>query len=251
VKPAGADRAESEDAMSRDLDLDRTLRPGLDILANEIVISLKKRLRFPHNPEIYAPGLVAARPDLSLLMYELGQMERVHAELGRYSYSDQESFTDVSRTQLVIRRPAPPSPICNVPTGLADDVIGWYLGWIAGSCRPGSDSDAYGETVTADVTALMNLLERITLGKFVAEYKYKESPEMFRQTGGDQESIRGMITHPEREKQVLEMAERLAAHYEFDPALARGVFAWLITATVEVQIRYIRHRMTLDRAQGG
>ena len=44
-----------------DLDLVRSIRPGLDILANEIVIALKKRTRFAHNPEVYVPGRQALR----------------------------------------------------------------------------------------------------------------------------------------------------------------------------------------------
>ena len=41
-----------------DLDLQGTIRPGLDILANEIVIGLKKRSRFKANAAVYRKGLV-------------------------------------------------------------------------------------------------------------------------------------------------------------------------------------------------
>ena len=52
-----------------ELDLAGTIRPGLDILANEIVIALKKRTRFLHNAPVYANGLIAGNPDISLLQY--------------------------------------------------------------------------------------------------------------------------------------------------------------------------------------
>ena len=69
--------------MQKDLNLDKSIRPGLDILANEIIISLKKRSRYKQNLEVYRPGLVRDYPALSLLLYELARMEQVHAELGR------------------------------------------------------------------------------------------------------------------------------------------------------------------------
>ena len=68
--------------MEPGLDLKSSIRPGLDILGNEIIIALKKRSRLPANPQIYAPGLVRGQPDTSLLDYELARVERVHAELG-------------------------------------------------------------------------------------------------------------------------------------------------------------------------
>ena len=79
------------------LDLDESLRPGLDLLANEIVIALKKRTRFPRNPEIYRPGLVRTAPGDTLLDYVLGGVEHLHAELGRYAFVSQEAFTEGRR----------------------------------------------------------------------------------------------------------------------------------------------------------
>ena len=86
------------------VDLEKSIRPGLDILANEIVIALKKRTRFRHNAEVYAPGLVVTDRSVSLLRYELERHERLHAELGRYTFASQESFTDVADVRPVIDR---------------------------------------------------------------------------------------------------------------------------------------------------
>ena len=229
--------------MDKELDLQHSLRPGLDILGNEIVISLKKRYRYKQNPEIYKPGLVKDHPQLSLLIYELARTEQLHAELGRYTYSDQESFTDVSDVPLIILRQSPPSPIRNLPTGKHEELINFYLGWITKYCKPGSDSDAYGEAVTTDVANLLNLLERVTLGKYVAESKFQKNREKFQNTSGEPEAIRKLIVHPEREQNVILMATKMAEHYEFDPEQARYVFRWLIDATVDVQVRYLQNRV--------
>jgi chorismate mutase len=229
--------------MEKELDLKQTIRPGLDILANEIVISLKKRSRFKQNLEIYSPGIVIGRADLSLLLYELARVEQQHAELGRYLYANQEAFTDVRGIEQVIRRKPPESPICNFPTNLGEEAIDYYIEWIKNSCAPGTDSDTFGETVTADVNALLNMFERINLGKYVAESKFKENPEAFRNSGGNPEIIKNLIVQEERENKVLEMVTRLADLYEFSREQAQTIFRWIIDTTVKVETQYIQRRL--------
>ena len=234
--------------MDKELNLEGALRPGLDILASEIVISLKKRSRYKQNLEIYRPGLVIGHDDLSLLEYELARMEELHAELGRYTYASQEAFTDVRHVPLIIRRQPLPCPIYNFATNLGPETIRFYLGWIETYCPAGSDSDTYGETVTTDVAALLNLFERINLGKYVAECKYKEAPERYRKTGGDPAIIERILADSEREAKVVEMAMRMAEQYDFDPAQARHVFEWLIRITLRVEIQYIKNRLSLEKS---
>jgi len=227
----------------RDLDLERTIRPGLDILANEIVIALKKRSRFPRNPEIYAPGLVRTERDATLLDYELARVERIHAELGRYTFADQESFTEVGDVAPVIERQPPASPVRAMASGMGARVKAFYLEWLDEGCRPGSDPLSWGETVTADVNALLCILERISLGKAVAESKLAADPAAMAATGGERAAIRARIVHRDREAEVRALARRLAEHYAFDADQAERVFAWMIEATVDLEIDYIRMRL--------
>ena len=226
-----------------ELDLERSLRPGLDILANEILTALKKRTRFPHNPEIYQPGLVREDRSVSLLRYELGKIERAHAELGRYTYASQESFTDVTGIVPVIDRHPPQNPVAQMPSGVGDALIEFYLGWIEKGCSPGSDSNTYGETVTADVSALLGILERVNLGKYVAESKLSEDPTSLRAAGGDPGRIRALLVRKEREAEVLELARELAEHYDFDAGQAVEIFAWMVASTVDIEVAYVRMRL--------
>ena len=223
------------------LDLDQSLRPGLDLLANEIVIALKKRTRFPRNPEIYRPGLVRTVPGATLLDYVLGGVERLHAELGRYTFASQESFTEVAGVEPVILRD-PPSPITRMSSGAEARVKAFYLAWVERACRAGSDSNTYGETVTADVEALLCILERVNLGKFVAESKFAELESEFRKADGDIEATKELLVRKGREAQVYELASRLASHYELDAELAHEVFAWMIETTIDIEVAYIRMR---------
>ena len=224
------------------LDLDESLRPGLDLLANEIVIALKKRSRFPRNPEIYRPGLVRTTRGETLLDYVLGSVEHLHAELGRYTFASQEAFSEVEGVEPVILRNDPSSPIARMASGVEARVKAFYLGWVERACRAGSDSNTYGETVTADVEALLCILERVNLGKFVAESKFTELEGEFRRANGDSRTIKKLLVRKGREAQVYELARRLAAHYELDAALAHEVFAWMIETTIDIEVDYIRTR---------
>ena len=234
----------SEPAHS-ELDLATTLRPGLDILADEIVIALKKRSRFVQNRSIYRPGLVRASTDTTLLDYSLHEVEKLHAALGRYTFATQEAFTDIDAVPLAIVRQAPESPVLQTRTGIAREVRDYYLDWVDRVCLPGEDSASFGETVTSDVVALHAVMERINLGKPVAEVKYREHERAIHDSRGDRDLLLELIRHPPRETAVLQLAERLAERYELDPDPVRDFFTFMIETTVEVEINYLRQRIGL------
>ena len=231
--------------MHPDLDLQHSIRPGLDILANEILIALKKRARFKVNSEVYVPGLVLSDSTVSLLHYELGRIEQSHAELGRYTFANQEPFTNVESIKPVIARTAPASPIQPMPSGVGTRIVEYYQGWVTLGCEPGSDADTFGETVTADVVALLAIMERINLGKYVAESKYLVAPEPFHEAGYDRDAILNLIVRKDREGQVFEIARQLADNYEFDQEQAVQLFEFMVEVTKDVEVDYIRRRLGL------
>lgn len=237
-----ADELDTSD--SRDLDLAGTIRPGLDILANEIVIALKKRTRFPQNLPIYEVGLVMGDSGHSLLEHSLGSIERSHAELGRYTFATQEAFTDVSGVVPIIKREPPRSPIRSMTTRVGPRLLDFYRGWVADACPAGDDSSTYGETVTADVAALLNIMERVNLGKPVAESKFRDHRDVMIASGGDRDTLLKYIVRADREQAVLQMADRLANRYELPAGSVRAVFAFMIETTVDIEIDYLRQRIS-------
>ncbi len=226
-----------------DLDLNKTIRPGLDILANEIVIGLKKRTRFKANTKVYEPGLVITNADISLLDYELAKVEQCHAELGRYAFATQDAFSDVSQISNVIDRTAPESPVQKMASGVGVRLIDFYRSWTSKTCPPGEDSNTFGETVTADVSALLAIMERVNLGKLVAESKLTEMPDAFIATGGDRQGMLDLIVRKDREGKVIELAEALALHYDLDKQHAVDVFKFMIEVTVDIEVDYLRMRL--------
>ncbi len=226
-----------------DLDLNKTIRPGLDILANEIVIGLKKRTRFKVNKAVYQPGLVIDNPTISLLDYELAKIEQCHAELGRYAFATQDAFSDVSQIGNAINRQAPTSPVKKMASGVGPRLIDFYRDWIQRACPDGEDTNTFGETVTADVSALLAIMERVNLGKLVAESKFTEMPEAFIATKGDREGMLELIVRKDREGKVIELAEALASHYDLDKQHAIDVFKFMIEVTVDIEVDYLRMRL--------
>lgn len=233
----------SSNAVHPDLDLQGRIRPGLDILANEIVIALKKRTRFAANSAVYQGGLVRGKPHQSLLMYTLEKIEHSHAELGRYTFAAQDAFTRVTDVAPVIERQAPDSPVRPMPSGVSEQILSFYRDWVASACDAGDDSASYGETVTADAVALLAIMERVNLGKVVAESKFLELQDQFIASGGDREAMLKLIVRSDREAKVLELAERLALHYELEPAHAVSVFEFMIATTIDIEVDYLRLRI--------
>ncbi|MFK8080077.1 MAG: hypothetical protein AB8B97_07330 [Granulosicoccus sp.] len=225
------------------LDLAGRIRPGLDILANEIVIALKKRTRFPTNPAVYIPGLVLSQPSISLLECVLNNVESCHASLGRYTFAEQEAFTSVEGVLPIIQRSPPESPLHPMTSGVGKHIIDFYRQWIGKACESGEDTDTYGETATSDVNALLAIMERVNLGKPVAEAKFREQPEAFIDTTGDRDALLNLLVKKDREAQVLELAANLAQRYDLPVEHSVDVFNFMITTTIDIEIEYLRMRI--------
>ena len=189
------------------------------------------------------PGLVIGKPDQSLLEYELARIEQCHAELGRYTFAAQESFSDVSHVEPVIDRASPESPILRLPGRQGPRILDFYQGWIVASCDEGIDSDTFGETVSADVSALLSIMERVNLGKLVAESKFQELTDQFLETGGNREAMLALIVRKDREAKVIELAGRLADHYDLPRVAVESVFRFMIDTTVDIEVDYLNARI--------
>ncbi len=231
------------------LDLAGSIRPGLDILANEIVISLKKRSRFPVNSEVYQPGLLPSHPDLSLLDYELGLVERQHAELGRFAFAEQDAFTDVSDVSLIMQREPPDNPVEIMPSRAGDRIKAFYADWVNQVCEAHTDEKSFGETVTSDVVCLLAIMERVNLGKLVAESKFQSQPDAFRATGGERSAMLEFIVRKDREQAVRDMATQLANTYNLPAESVVSVFDFMIAVTVDIEVDYLQMRLTKERTE--
>jgi len=87
----------------------------------------------------------------------------------------------------------------------------------------------------SDVAALLNIMERVNLGKLVAESKYQSMPEAFQETGGDRDQMLKLIVRKDREHAVIALAEQLASHYELPAENVISVFTFMIATTVDIE----------------
>jgi len=118
-----------------------------------------------------------------------------------------------------------------------------HLSWISQHCEDADNPGTYGETVTADVAALLAMMERVNLGKQVAESKFIELTDDFVATGGEREAMIKLIVRKDREKKVIELSRNLASHYELEESAAVSVFEFMIDVTVDIEIDYLQMRL--------
>jgi len=128
-------------------------------------------------------------------------------------------------------------------SGVGERIIGFYQNWVNDACTQGDQPDTYGETVTADVNALLAIMERVNLGKSVAEAKFLKEPEAFKQTQGNRQAMLELLVKKDREAQVLELASNLAQRYELATEHALSTFNFMIDTTIDIEIDYLRMRI--------
>ena len=128
-------------------------------------------------------------------------------------------------------------------SGAGQRIIDFYLGWIQTNCEDADESKTYGETVTADVSALLAIMERVNLGKQVAESKFTELTDEFLATKGERDAMLNLIVRKDREQSVIELSRNLARHYDLPEEAAVSVFRFMIDVTVDIEVDYLRMRL--------
>ncbi len=91
--------------------------------------------------------------------------------------------------------------------------------------EPGDDNN-YGSSALNDVACLQALSPRVHFGKFVAEAKYRETPQLFDAAiaAGDADAVMAALTHPDQEAAVAARVARKAA--TFGASIAEG--KWML-----------------------
>ncbi len=223
------------------------LRRRIDLWNDLIVNRLRDRARFPVNATIYRRGAIPidGRPDASLLEFALEGLEKYHASLGRFSFPDQQPLLSQTLPESpIVRRGSLPSlPI--VDLAVRDNLMRFYTDLIGELCPAGEDPQTFGEAAYMDAEILLNLYQRVNVGRFVAQVKLELEPDLaglVHQPG----LLRERLTHPEREASVIQRARDAAARHFLNPELFERVFRWVIDETISIEVRYLQ-RLAGDR----
>lgn len=207
-----------------------SIRSCLIRLEESIIFALIERAQFRRNTPIYAQhGIVAeASPDsplfeTSFLSFFLRETESLHAKTRRYTSPDEHPFTPVHELPQPIlpalHYPRTVAPSLHHSININSQILDWYIDAVVPSiCLPGDDQN-YGSAATCDINCLQLLSKRIHYGKFVAESKYRQDPDVFRDAikRRDIGALTLLITKPIVEEAVLRRVHTKAATYGSEP----------------------------------
>ena len=123
----------------------------------------------------------------------------------------------------------------------------------------GQSEENYGSTATCDISCLQALSRRIHFGKFVAESKFQDDPELFTKLikAEDRGGIEDAITNARVERIVLDRLRQKALTYGKDPSVTTGdndakidvdvvvsmYENFVIPLTKEVEVEYLMQRL--------
>lgn len=216
------------------------IRIKLDQMTESIISLVKDRSRYKLNKKVYIKNAIPIKnkKDISFFEFALEGLEKYHASLGRYLFPDQEPLILKFVFQPSVKRIVPESPILKVKIDLAKRIINFYLKFLEKLCFRGDDPLSYGETVWCDAKIVQTLGERINLGKYVAEAKLKENPDLGKIKNRNE--LEKELRILEREREVLKRAKKIAKKYKLDPKLIEELFKWLMKETLKVEVEYIK-----------
>ena len=222
------------------LDLNE-LRIKLNQLTERLLSRIKDRSRYPLNYMVYKPGAIkiVSKNKLSFLEFAVEQKEKYYASLGRYNYPDQYPITKSPLPESSVDRFKPASPLADVDLAISGDILNYYLDLLKKICLDKEDKEYFGETVDCDTEILELLNERINLGRFVAEFKIRQD-ENIKTVLNNSKDLLDKLTYPEREKQVISNALKIAEYYQLPLNVIKELFKWIIEQTKIVEVDYLQ-----------
>ncbi|MCO5587531.1 hypothetical protein L7F22_041481 [Adiantum nelumboides] len=241
-----------------------TIRDSLIRQEDSIIYSLIERAQYNINRPTYdanrfsIPGFEG-----SLVEYMLKETESLHAKVRRYQSPDEHPFfPDLLPAPLLPPLHYPQVLHKCAPTININSLI-WklYFDELLPRFSTKGDDGNYGSTAVCDVLCLQALSKRIHYGKFVAEAKFRKSPELFESAirAKDEEALMRIITYEAVEEKVQKRVEEKARtygqevdsngtnpspQYKIAPSEVAHLYGkWVMLLTKQVQVQYLLQRL--------
>ncbi|GMI98222.1 ARABIDOPSIS THALIANA CHORISMATE MUTASE 1, chorismate mutase 1 [Hibiscus trionum] len=238
---------------------------------DSIIFSLLERAQYCYNESTYDPDSFSMEGfHGSLVEYMLRETEKLHAQVGRYKSPDEHPFFPDELPDPLL----PPLEYPQVLHPIADaininpKVWQMYFGNIIPRLVKEGDDGNCGSTAVCDTMCLQALSKRIHYGKFVAECKFRTSPDAYRPAirEQDRDLLMTLLTFPSVEESIkkrVEMKTRTYGQvvqddtckndgntvYKINPSLVADLYGdWIMPLTKEVQVEYLLRR--LDGPEG-
>ncbi|CAI9763264.1 unnamed protein product [Fraxinus pennsylvanica] len=201
----------------------------------------------------------------SLVQYMVKETEKLHAKVGRYKSPDEHPFfpDDLPEPMLPpLKYPQvlhPASDSININVKIWDM---YFRNLLPRLVKEGDDGNC-GSAATCDTICLQVLSKRIHYGKFVAEAKYRASPDVYNAAikAQDKDQLMDLLTYPTVEEAIkrrVEMKTRTYGQdltvgvgvdgtdpvYKINPILVADLYGdWIMPLTKEVQVQYLLRRL--------
>ncbi|KAL8088858.1 hypothetical protein AgCh_038573 [Apium graveolens] len=238
------------------------IRSSLIRQEDSIIFSLVERAQYRYNPDTYDPNAFLKDGfQGSLVEFMVRETEKLHAQAGRYKSPDEHPFFGEHLPGPILpplQYPQvlhPVSETININSRIWDM---YFKRLVPRLVKEGSDGNC-GSTAVCDTICLQALSKRIHYGKFVAEAKFRASPDSYEAAirRQDRAQLMDLLTYPEVEEVIIrrvEMKTRTYAQeatedeadtvYKIKPSLVADLYGiWIVPLTKEVQIEYLLRRL--------
>ncbi|KAK6129211.1 hypothetical protein DH2020_037041 [Rehmannia glutinosa] len=242
------------------------IRNSLIRQEDSIIFSLVERAQFCYNEETYDPNAFAMDGfHGSLVEYMVKETEKLHGKVGRYKSPDEHPFFPNDLPEPLL----PPLEYPRVLHPSADSINinsqvwdMYFKNLLPRLVKKGDDGN-YGSAATCDTICLQALSKRIHYGKFVAEAKFRASPDVYKPAikAQDRARLMDLLTYPAVEEAIknrVEMKTRTYGQeltvngnadntdpvYKINPSLVADVYGdWIMPLTKQVQVEYLLRRL--------
>lgn len=249
---------------SQNLTLDG-IRHSLILQEDSIIFGLLGRAQYRYNADTYDP--TALNMDGfhgSLVEYMVKETEKLHAQVGRYKSPDEHPFFPHELPDPVLaplQYPKVLHPIADL-ININKKIWEMYFRDLLPRLVKEGDDGNCGSTAVCDTLCLQALSRRIHYGKFVAETKFRASPDAYEAAikEQDRDRLMGMLTYPAIEEAIkkrVAMKARIYGQevtvdaedgaepiYKINPSLVADLYGdWIMPLTKEVQVEYLLRRL--------
>ncbi|KAG8384657.1 hypothetical protein BUALT_Bualt04G0140800 [Buddleja alternifolia] len=242
------------------------IRNSLIRQEDSIIYNLVERAQFLYNEKTYDPNAFSVDGfHGSLVEYMLQETEKLHAKVGRYKSPDEHPFFPDDLPEPLLPPLEYPQVLHPVADSININAQVWdmyFKNLLPRLVKDGDDGN-HGSAASCDTISLQTLSKRIHYGKFVAEAKFRASPDVYKAAikAQDKAQLMDLLIYPAVEEAVknrVEMKTRTYGQevtvngggdnidpvYKINPSLIADLYGdWIMPLTKQVQVEYLLRRL--------
>ncbi|KAG0468560.1 hypothetical protein HPP92_017888 [Vanilla planifolia] len=243
-----------------------SIRHALIRQEDSIIFGLLERAQYCYNADTYDGNAFSINGfHGSLVEYMVKETERLHAKVGRYKSPDEHPFFPKELPEPMLPPIQYPKVLHRAADSININITIWqvYFNNLLPRLVKGGNDGNCGSSAVCDTICLQALSKRIHYGKFVAEAKFLESPEVYKAAikAQDEALLMRILTFESVENVIKQRVETKAKvfgqevrvgtnesqdtpKYKIRPSLVAELYEeWIMPLTKEVQVAYLLRRL--------